>query len=195
MVCRVLHDVVHKCADLEWKSQVHSGRYKRLSFRPSATLLVPRYINMGVVHIDHKTNHADPKEKRYSYTHQKCQSNRLVGSECGPDHRGYPQNSKARGEQAVFDKNGPTCWHVFLIGEHHLVPPNFDHVVQARCPTAAIDPVFDALFQRQGCVFFRRVWRPDKVKAFEVGVAVVDYVVTDVPQAVGGEGRQESNTT
>ena len=149
---------------------------------------------MGVVHVDHKANHADPKEKRYSYTHQKHQSHRLVGSECGPDHRGQPQNSKARGEQAVFDKYGPTCRHVLLVGKHHFVPPNFYHVVEARCPTAAVNAVFDAFFQRQSGVFFGGVRRPDKIKAFEVGVAVVDHVVTDVPQAISGERRQESNT-
>ena len=146
MVGGVLHDVVHECADLERESQVHRGGHKRLCFRPSATLFVPRHIDMGVVHIDHKANHADPKEKRYGNTHQQHQSHRLVGSDCSPDHCSNPQNAKARDEQAVFHEDGATCRHVFFVGEHHLVPPNFDHVIQAWCPTAAVDAVFDTLF-------------------------------------------------
>ena len=41
--------------------------------------------------------------------------------------------------------------------------------------------------------FFLGQWGPNKIEAFEVGVAVVDHVVANVPQAVGGEGGQKGD--
>jgi len=82
---------------------------------------------------------------------------------------------------------------VGLVGEELALPPDLDHVVQARRPAAAVEALEQALHGREGGVFFGRQGGPDKVHAFEVGVAVVHHVVAGVPQAVGRDRGQEGD--
>ena len=63
MVGGVLHDVVHERADVEGKGQVHRGGHKRLGTQPLRLLVIPSYLWMGMVNINHKANHSVPKQE------------------------------------------------------------------------------------------------------------------------------------
>ena len=182
-----------KAANFEIERQVHRSGHKRLRLRPSGALVMPRHLHVCVVHIHHKTNHRHPEEERHHYAHQQHQRNGLLGGDGRPRHESYPSDAKCGDQQAIFGEDGAACGHVLLIGEHHLVPPNFDHVIQARRPAAAVDAVAQFLEGRQSFKLFRCVGGPHKVKTFEVGVAMVHHVVANVPQAVSGERRQKGD--
>ena len=148
---------------------------------------------MGVVHIDHKTNHGAPKQKRHNHAAKNHQGNRLLGDQCSRHRACHPNSSESSDQQAVFDKNGAACWHFFGAGENHFFPPNLDHVVKAWGPTASISAVKPTTTPRQLGKFFLGEWRPHKVETFEIGVTMVDHVMANVPQAESGERRQKGD--
>ena len=145
MVSGVLHDVVQHGADVEVEGQMHGGGHKGLGLHPGTFLIVPRHFDMGVVHIDHKTNHRVPKEEGHSETEQQRQGHRLVGRQgcCGND--GHPQRCKHGHQHAVFEKDRAACGHVGFVWKELALPPDLNHVVQARRPAAAVSALQQAL--------------------------------------------------
>ena len=184
---RVLHDVVHHVANLHGEGQVHRGRHKRLCFGPGGFVVVPRHAHMGVVNVDHKTNHGVPEQERYHHAHEQGECHRLTSGHRGIAHYAYPQSTKHGDQHAVFEEDGTACGHVRFVGKELALPPNFNEVVKARCPTTAVQVLKQAVDRAQCRKLFCRQRCPNKVHTLQVGVAMVHHVVAGVPQTVGGE--------
>ena len=146
---------------------------------------------MGVVHIDHKADHGVPKEEGDQHTHEQGQPDRLVGSHGRRNDGGDPQHGKGADQHAVLEEDRTARGHVGFVGEELALPPDFNHVIQAWSPAAAVGALQQALCKAQASKLFGGQGRPDKIHAFEVGVAVVHHVVARVPKAVRRERGQK----
>ena len=194
MVSSVLHDVVNHVANLHGEGEVHGGGHKGLCFGPGRFFVVPRHPHVGVVNIDHKTNHGVPEQERHQHAHQQCEPDGLACGACCIGHHTDPQDTKHGDQQTVLEENGTACGHVCFVGEKFTLPPNFNQVVQTGRPSTAIKVLQQAIDGAECCKLFGCEGRPDKVNALQVGVTVVDHVVARVPQAVGRERVQECVT-
>ena len=194
MVCGVLHDVVHHVANFHGKSQVHGGGDKGLSFGPCRFVVVPRHPHMSVVNIHHETNHGVPKQEGHEDAHQQCEPYRLTGGDSCIRHHTHPKYAKHCDQQAVFKENRTACWHVSFVWKEFALPPNFNKVIQTRCPAASVKILHQAAKGAERSKFLCRERCPNKVNTFQVGVAVVHHVVTGVPQAEWRERVQEGVT-
>ncbi|MEY4124392.1 MAG: hypothetical protein RL770_973, partial [Pseudomonadota bacterium] len=193
MVRGVLHDVVHHVANLHGKSQVHGGGDKGLGLGPCRFVVVPRNPHMGVVNIHHETNHGVPKQEGHKDAHQQGEPYRLTCGDSCIDHDADPYQAKHGDQQTVFEENRAARWHVRFVRKELTLPPNFNKVIQAGCPAAAVEVLHQAANRAELCKLFCREGCPNKVNTFQVGVAVVHHVVTGVPQAEWRERVQVSS--
>ena len=121
---------------------------------------------MGVVNIDHKTDHGVPEQEGHQDPHQQCERDRLICGDSRKSHDADPHNAKNRDQQAVFEEDGTACRHVRFVGKEFTFPPNFNEVVKTRCPATAIKALQKAAARAQISKLFGSKRCPNKVDAF-----------------------------
>ncbi|MDT4844511.1 hypothetical protein FQZ97_784730 [compost metagenome] len=173
------------------EAQVHGGRDERLRLGPHRLGVVPRHAGVGVVHVQHEAHGHVPHQEGQRETGADQHPGRLARSKGQCHQHADPGHAEGRHQQAIAHEDRAARRHLALAGEEQLAPPDLDQVVQARAETGAVDALQRAAPARQRVEFFQRVGRPDEVEAFQVGIAVVDHVMADFPQAVRRQRRQE----
>ena len=81
-----------------------------------------------------------------------------------------------------------------FVREEFALPPNFNKVIQTRGPATAVKVLHQAAKGAERSKFFCCERCPHKVNTFQVGVAVVNHIVSGVPQAEWRERVQEGVT-
>jgi phosphoglycerate kinase len=100
--------------------------------------------------VDHKADHGAPEQEG----HHDSPSAAPAATDwpvarprppCAPAH----SSRKAADQQVVQQEDAAARWHVAAVGEEHALPPDLHHVVQARCPAAAVEAVQALLHPRE----------------------------------------------
>ena len=184
MMRRVLHDVVHRASKAVFEGQMHRRGDKRLGGEPSGLVVIPFDALMRVVHINHHANHAIPEHKRHNKSGDNRRPDADIRRQSTQHHHRQP-NNRVHADQHIVPKKGRTAGRLhFFARPEHLVPPDFDHVVQRRPPTTAVNTFHKTTPRAHLLIFRHRRRHPNKIHAFEVGIAVVHHIVPHVPQAV-----------